>query len=94
MKVKPHLLFRSTEQFGKLSPDRSTEFLLLDRIVNVQNGITVPCGLRGTIVGIHAGNYLRFVCASKLVRFAQVGSVCNFYLYKFTFLQDGYENTV
>lgn len=53
VKLKPFLLFRSTEQFGKLSPDPHTEFLLLDRVVNVQNGITVPLGLKGTIVGIH-----------------------------------------
>lgn len=52
-KVKPNCIFRPTDQFGKLSPDPDTTFLLFDRVVNVDKGITVPLGFRGTIVGIH-----------------------------------------
>ncbi|XP_047139268.1 5'-3' exoribonuclease 1 isoform X1 [Hydra vulgaris] len=52
VKVKPQALFRPTQFFGKLAPDPSTEFLLMDRVVNVQNGITVPLGLRGTVIGL------------------------------------------
>ena len=55
VKVKPQALFRPVQQFGKLAPDPNTEFLLLDRVVNVQNGITVPLGLRGTVIGLHEG---------------------------------------
>ena len=55
VKVKPYLLFKPTEQFGKLTPDPETDFYLLDRVVNVQNGTTVPVGLRGTVIGIHQG---------------------------------------
>ena len=54
-KAKPNCIFRPTDQFGKLSADPGTEFFLFDRVVNVDKGITVPLGLRGTIVGIHKG---------------------------------------
>jgi len=53
VKVKPHLLFKAIDQFGKLSPDPSTKFLLFDRVVSVQTGSIVPVGLRGTVIGIH-----------------------------------------
>ena len=53
VKVKPQALFRPTQQFGKLAPDPNAEFLLMDRVVNVQNGITVPLSLRGTVIGLH-----------------------------------------
>lgn len=49
------MLFRPTEQFGKLSPDQETVFFLFDRVVNVQNGSVVPVGMRGSVIGIHEG---------------------------------------
>ena len=58
VKVKPNLIFRPTDQFGKLWPDPDTDFLLFDRVVNVDKGITVPLGLRGTVVGIYEGMYI------------------------------------
>ena len=61
MKVKPNLIFRPTDQFGKLCPDPKAEYLLLDRVVNIDKGITVPLGLRGTVVGIYKGNGPTFV---------------------------------
>ena len=35
--------------------------MLFDRVVNVDKGITVPLGLRGTIVGIYEGMWLLFI---------------------------------
>ena len=35
-------------------PDPSATFELLDRVVNVREGYSVPLGLRGTLVGIRA----------------------------------------
>lgn len=58
LKVKPTLIFRPTEKFGKLSPDPDTTFFLLDRVVNVEMGITVPVGIRGTVVGILQGSLI------------------------------------
>ncbi|XP_066932891.1 5'-3' exoribonuclease 1-like isoform X3 [Clytia hemisphaerica] len=53
VKVKPNCIFRPTDQFGKLSPDPKAEFFLLDRVINVDKGLTVPLGLRGSVVGIY-----------------------------------------
>ena len=60
MKVKPNCIFRPTDQFGKLSPDPKAEFFLLDRVINVDKGLTVPLGLRGTVVGIYHGKSVIF----------------------------------
>jgi 5'-3' exoribonuclease 1 len=38
-----------------LEPDPGTQFEILDRIVVVKMGYSVPFGLRGTVVGIHPG---------------------------------------
>lgn len=38
---------------GALLPDPSAIYKMLDRVVNVREGYTVPLGLKGTIVGIH-----------------------------------------
>ena len=66
VKVKPNLIFRPTDQFGKLWPDPDTDFLLFDRVVNVDKGITVPLGLRGTVVGIYEGKWsLNFLLCPK-----------------------------
>ncbi|KAL8571175.1 hypothetical protein ACOMHN_010636 [Nucella lapillus] len=55
MQVKPHLLFRPLPNQGTLEPDPGTTFEMLDRVVVVKIGYSVPFGLRGTIVGIHPG---------------------------------------
>ncbi len=41
---------------GNAVADPSTQFFLLDRVVNVRRGHTVPLGLRGTVIGIQ-GQY-------------------------------------
>eukprot|EP00794_Sanderia_malayensis_P014879 gene14879-16425_t len=53
VKVKPHVLFKPTAEFGRLVPDPATEYYLFDRVVNVRDGGLVPFGLRGTIIGVH-----------------------------------------
>lgn len=55
MQVKPHLLFRPLPNQGTLEPDPGTTFEMMDRIVVVKMGYSVPFGMRGTIVGIHPG---------------------------------------
>jgi len=74
--VKPNLIFRPTDQFGKLCPDPKSQFLLFDRVVNIDKGITVPLGLRGTVVGIYKGKYLldKWFTNVKILR----GSICEF----------------
>lgn len=52
MHVKPKLLYRHELQDGNLPPDPQATYSLLDRVVNVREGYTVPFGLRGTIIGI------------------------------------------
>nr|XP_039266984.1 5'-3' exoribonuclease 1-like isoform X1 [Styela clava] len=51
--LRPHVLYRPLVHQGTLIPDNSAQHRLLDRIVNVRDGYTVPLGLRGTIIGIH-----------------------------------------
>nr|CAB3267808.1 5'-3' exoribonuclease 1 [Phallusia mammillata] len=52
--VRPHFLYRPLTQQGTLIPDKNAQHQLLDRVVNVRDGYTVPLGFRGTIVGIHS----------------------------------------
>ncbi|XP_049842599.1 5'-3' exoribonuclease 1 [Schistocerca gregaria] len=52
MHVKPRLLYRHELQDGNLAPDTTATYSLLDRVINVREGYTVPLGLRGTIIGI------------------------------------------
>ncbi|KAK7476098.1 hypothetical protein BaRGS_00032652 [Batillaria attramentaria] len=59
MQVRPHLLFRPLPNQGTLVPDPGTTFEMMDRIVVVKMGYSVPFGLRGTIVGIHPGELLQ-----------------------------------
>ncbi|KAK9879471.1 hypothetical protein WA026_006540 [Henosepilachna vigintioctopunctata] len=55
MKCKPDLLYKSELIFGNILPDKSVQVRLFDRIVNVRSNHTVPYGLKGTVIGIHAG---------------------------------------
>ncbi|XP_063077611.1 5'-3' exoribonuclease 1-like isoform X2 [Engraulis encrasicolus] len=50
--VKPHLLYRPLEQQHGVVPDPDAQYWLLDRVVNVREGFSVPLGLRGTVIGI------------------------------------------
>ncbi|XP_076050626.1 5'-3' exoribonuclease 1-like isoform X2 [Oratosquilla oratoria] len=52
MQVRPHLLFKPSSLQGSSPPDPSVQFELLDRIINVREGFSVPLGARGTIIGI------------------------------------------
>ncbi|XP_076824153.1 5'-3' exoribonuclease 1-like isoform X3 [Clavelina lepadiformis] len=52
--VKPSSLYRPMAQQGTLIPDKKANHQLLDRVVNVRMGYTVPLGFRGTIIGIHS----------------------------------------
>jgi 5'-3' exoribonuclease 1 len=52
MQVRPHLLFKPDLMSGSSPPDPSANYQLLDRVVNVRQGYSVPMGLRGTVVGI------------------------------------------
>ncbi|XP_047138728.1 5'-3' exoribonuclease 1 isoform X1 [Hydra vulgaris] len=49
--VKPENLFLPTDSLYNVPQDR--EIFLFDRVVNIQNGINVPFGMRGTVIGIH-----------------------------------------
>ncbi|XP_076050628.1 5'-3' exoribonuclease 1-like isoform X2 [Oratosquilla oratoria] len=53
MEVRPYLLFKPSSLQGSSPPDPSVQFELLDRIINVREGFSVPLGARGTIIGIH-----------------------------------------
>ncbi|XP_070207130.1 5'-3' exoribonuclease 1-like isoform X3 [Littorina saxatilis] len=53
MQVKPHLIYRPLPNQGTLEPDPGTVFEMLDRVVVVKMGYSVPFGLRGTVIGIH-----------------------------------------
>lgn len=52
MQVRPHLLFKPDLMTGSTPPDPSANYQLLDRVVNIRQGYSVPIGLRGTVVGI------------------------------------------
>ena len=52
MQVCPHLLFKPDLMTGSTPPDPSANYQLLDRVVNIRQGYSVPIGLRGTVVGI------------------------------------------
>ena len=54
MSVRPHLLYKPDLSMGSAPPDASTTYELLDRVVNVRQGYSVPLGLRGTVVGIRS----------------------------------------
>ena len=56
VRVRPHLLFRSSEHLGDILPDSDASFELFDRVVNVKMNAAVPFGLRGTVTGIHRGD--------------------------------------
>ena len=48
-------------------------FFLFDRVVNVQNGIVVPFGMRGSVIGIHEGNSKYYkVLLQFLIVFSQI----------------------
>ena len=52
MQVRPHLLYKPDLMSGSSAPDSSANYQLLDRVVNVRQGYSVPLGLRGTVIGI------------------------------------------
>lgn len=52
MSVRPHLLYKPDLSTGSAPADASTTYELLDRVVNVRQGHSVPLGLRGTVIGI------------------------------------------
>lgn len=52
MQVRPHLLYKPDLMSGSTPPDPSANYQLLDRIVNIRQGYSVPLGLRGTVIGI------------------------------------------
>ncbi|XP_032782787.2 5'-3' exoribonuclease 1 isoform X1 [Daphnia magna] len=52
MQVRPHLLYKPDLMSGSTPPDPSANYQLLDRVVNVRQGYSVPLGLRGTVIGI------------------------------------------
>ncbi|CAG9814067.1 unnamed protein product [Phaedon cochleariae] len=52
MSVKPMYIYRPEVQNGTLMPDPKTETKILDRIVNVREGFSVPFGLKGTVIAI------------------------------------------
>lgn len=52
MQVRPHLLFKPSQMQGSTPPDKSVNFMLFDRVINVREGFSVPLGARGTIIGI------------------------------------------
>lgn len=52
MQVRPHLLYKPDLSMGSSPPDPSTNYQLLDRVVNVRQGYSVPVGLRGLIISI------------------------------------------
>ncbi|KAG5876457.1 hypothetical protein JTB14_032690 [Gonioctena quinquepunctata] len=56
MSVKPNLLYRPEIQSGTLMPDPKTNTRILDRVVNVRLGFSVPFGLKGTVIGIQEAN--------------------------------------
>ena len=48
-------------------------FFLFDRVVNVQNGIVVPFGMRGSVIGIHEGTSKYYkVLLQFLIVFSQI----------------------
>ena len=55
LEVKPEYLFLPTDHFYNVPLER--ELYLFDRVVNIQNGINVPFGTRGTVIGIHKGDF-------------------------------------
>ncbi|XP_064642506.1 5'-3' exoribonuclease 1-like isoform X2 [Lineus longissimus] len=55
VQVRPHLLFRPLKNQGTLVPEKTAEYALFDRVVNVRLGYSVPLGVRGTVIGIIAG---------------------------------------
>ena len=52
MQVRPHLLYKPDLISGSSPPDPSANHNLLDRVVNVRQGFSVPLGARGTVIGI------------------------------------------
>lgn len=53
LSVRPHLLYKPSNSQGSNQPDPNTTFQILDRVVNVREGFTVPLGYRGTVIAIH-----------------------------------------
>ena len=45
------------EQQHGVVPDPDAEYHLFDRVVNVRESFSVPLGLRGTVIGIKAGEW-------------------------------------
>ena len=52
MQVRPHLIYKPETISGSSPPDPSSNYHLLDRVVNVRQGYSVPMGWRGTVIGI------------------------------------------
>ncbi|KAJ8916294.1 hypothetical protein NQ315_016435 [Exocentrus adspersus] len=52
VQVKPNFLYRSEIQSGTLPPDPKAETRVLDRIINVRSGFSVPLGLKGTVIAV------------------------------------------
>ncbi|CAG9863353.1 unnamed protein product [Phyllotreta striolata] len=52
MQIKPTFLYRPEIQCGTLEPDPKAKTEILDRVVNVRPGYTVPFGHKGTVTAI------------------------------------------
>nr|CAI5865767.1 unnamed protein product [Callosobruchus analis] len=52
MQIKPSFLYKPEVQNGTLPPDPKCETRILDRVVNVRSGFSVPFALKGTVIGI------------------------------------------
>ncbi|XP_072396590.1 5'-3' exoribonuclease 1 isoform X2 [Diabrotica undecimpunctata] len=52
IQIKPQFLYRPEIQSGTIEPDPKTETDVLDRIVNVRHGYSVPFGHKGTVTAI------------------------------------------
>lgn len=50
--VKPVSIYKPNLSQGNSLPDKRVVFRLLDRVINVREGFSVPLGLRGTIIGM------------------------------------------
>ncbi|ODM95979.1 5'-3' exoribonuclease 1 [Orchesella cincta] len=52
--VRPNLLYKPGLDKGCIAPIANAQFALLDRVICVDRGASIPLGLRGTVVGIQA----------------------------------------
>ncbi|KAI1285345.1 5'-3' exoribonuclease 1 [Halotydeus destructor] len=53
MTFTPDKLYRSLHYLGHSPPDEAATYQLFDRVVNVRDGISVPLGAKGIVIGVH-----------------------------------------